>query len=95
MPTEMICRSCGRTSGIAVARNTWSTRLCPCGHQWNPLAGGSREHRWARRETFGFTACSACGIVRRADGKNKPCRGPVVVRPRTDHPGESPQPQES
>lgn len=27
----------------------------------------------------GFECCAICGIVRRADRKNKPCRGPVKI----------------
>jgi hypothetical protein len=34
-----------------------------------------RQHLWHKR--FGLTCCKACGIVRRADGRNKPCPGPV------------------
>ena len=34
-------------------------------------------HDWHLR--FGLTCCKACGIVRRADGKNKPCPGPVRI----------------
>lgn len=26
-----------------------------------------------------WKACLDCGIVRRADGKNKPCKGPVAL----------------
>lgn len=47
-------------------------------------------HRWGR-----FTAssvlggkdwevCFNCGMIRRADKKNKPCRGSVKVGPRTE-----------
>lgn len=35
------------------------------------------DHHWIER--FGLTCCRVCGFVRRADGKNKPCRGPVYV----------------
>lgn len=31
--------------------------------------------------------CGVCGIVRRADRKNKPCRGPVSVGPRLQSTG--------
>ena len=34
-----------------------------------------RAHHWIKR--FGLPCCKLCGIVRRADGKNKPCPGPV------------------
>jgi hypothetical protein len=35
------------------------------------------EHAWVQR--FGLTCCKRCGIVRRRDGTNKPCSGPVRV----------------
>lgn len=38
---------------------------------------GEKEHAWFKR--FGLICCKKCGIVQRADGKNKPCRGPVRV----------------
>lgn len=34
---------------------------------------GIVEHEW--KEIDGHPACVRCGVVRRADGKNKPCRG--------------------
>lgn len=34
-------------------------------------------HVWHDR--FDLTCCKACGIVRRADRQNKPCRGVVKV----------------
>lgn len=37
------------------------------------------DHDW--HERFNLTCCKVCGIVRRADGKNKPCRGPMRLRP--------------
>lgn len=40
------------------------------GHHWRP---------WPPHGTV--TVCEACGTVRRADGKNKPCRGPHGIRP--------------
>jgi len=36
-------------------------------------------HEW--HERFGLTCCRVCGIVQRADGKNKPCKGPMKLRP--------------
>ena len=38
------------------------------------------EHEWF--EWRGLTCCKKCGIVRRADDKNKPCKGVVKVGPR-------------
>lgn len=35
------------------------------------------EHEWW--VWHGLTCCKKCGIVQRADGKNKPCKGIVKV----------------
>jgi hypothetical protein len=35
------------------------------------------KHSWFQR--FGLTCCKLCGIVRRADGNNSRCPGPVRV----------------
>lgn len=32
----------------------------------------------------GMTCCRVCGIVQRRDKENRPCKGPVKVRPRVD-----------
>jgi hypothetical protein len=32
-------------------------------------------HGWERREGYAYDTCSKCGVVRRADDKNNPCRG--------------------
>jgi hypothetical protein len=41
----------------------------------------SNGHRWARWEFKSMTliCCNDCGIVRRADDKNKPCKGKTRV----------------
>lgn len=53
------------------------TEAHPSEHMWcDPT------HKWAFFERFGFTSCEVCGIVRRADGANGPCKGPVSVGPR-------------
>lgn len=39
-------------------------------------------HDWFTPNFIGYECCRACGIIKRADGKNKPCKGPVGVRPR-------------
>lgn len=36
------------------------------------------DHVWSQH--FGLTCCDICGIVKRADGNNKPCRGPMRLR---------------
>lgn len=48
-------------------------------------AGGG--HDW--HERFGLTCCLKCGVVRRADGKNKPCPGIVRVGLRAPSPTET------
>jgi len=44
------------------------------------LREADETHEWFER--YGLTCCKVCGIVRRADGQNKPCKGPVSVGPR-------------
>lgn len=48
---------------------------------------GIAHEWWVYR---GLTCCRNCGIVQRADGKNKPCRGKVSIGLR-DAPDSSPQ----
>lgn len=40
------------------------------GHRWGYWKGDKRHQ-----------CCAICGYVRRDDKKNKPCRGPVKMRP--------------
>jgi len=37
------------------------------------------SHDW--HERFGLTCCRDCGIVKRADDQNRPCKGPARLRP--------------
>ncbi len=48
----------------------------------NEGSGGRRvmDHQWTQR--FNLTCCAACGIVKRADDQNNPCKGAVPVGPR-------------
>ena len=41
----------------------------------------SNGHEWAKWEFVSMTlvCCNQCGIVRRPDDKNKPCKGKVKV----------------
>jgi hypothetical protein len=50
-------------------------------------------HVWFKR--FGLICCKQCGIVRRADGKNKPCPGPVRLGIRNRIGGDRFTPTES
>lgn len=36
-------------------------------------------HEWFVPEFIGYECCRKCGIVRRRDDKNNPCRGKVRV----------------
>lgn len=46
------------------------------------VAERERYHRWFVPKGIGYECCRDCGIVRRADDKNSPCRGKVRVGPR-------------
>ena len=40
------------------------------------------EHKWVLRDTTSgkkYDICKVCGIVRRADDKNLPCKGPTKI----------------
>lgn len=39
---------------------------------------------WERPDGRKLPCCRKCGMIRRADGQNKPCRGRVTVGPRGD-----------
>lgn len=41
------------------------------------VAAVAMEHRWVNRPGVEWTFCADCNVVQRADGKNRPCRGPV------------------
>jgi len=45
------------------------------------------DHEWIWFERPGpgapIQCCRSCGVVKRRDGKNNPCRGPVRVAPRS------------
>ena len=49
-----------------------------------PEAGAHEWGRWAAGQEW--DSCRACGIVRRADDVNKPCRGPVQITLRAPAP---------
>jgi hypothetical protein len=49
------------------------------------VAGKSHGHVWTWLDKYMLIACKTCGIVRRWDDKNKPCKGPARVRPRNDN----------
>lgn len=39
------------------------------------------KHIWTTDMRWTWQFCKVCGIVRRADEKNKPCKGPTKLRP--------------
>lgn len=44
------------------------------------------EHDW--REYRGYLTCFKCGVIKRKDGKNNPCKGVVRVTLRENQPAE-------
>lgn len=39
------------------------------------------RHKWVERPHYiQYPYCDICGVVKRHDGKNKSCRGPVKLR---------------
>lgn len=52
-----------------------------CEHGWyGPRPG---EHEWFKPDFIAYECCKLCGIVKRSDGKNKPCKGRVGISLRT------------
>lgn len=47
----------------------------------------ARPHVWDNSYQFSPTweCCSVCGIVRRADDRNAPCKGPAKISLRANH----------
>lgn len=50
------------------------------------------EHVWTTHERTGWTVCRVCTVVQRADGRNKPCRGPARLSLRNDPEETTPRP---
>lgn len=46
------------------------------------IAEGKMPHEWI--QFHNLTCCARCGVVQRADGKNKPCKGPVKITLRVE-----------
>lgn len=59
---------------------SWKARMGQVDTQ--TVIATTNGHPWIR--AFGMTCCRDCGMVRRADDKNKPCRGVVRVGPREE-----------
>lgn len=50
----------------------------------NPPTGSAREHVWYYPEAGCYITvpfCQVCGVVKRKDGKNGPCKGETRLRP--------------
>ena len=41
----------------------------------------TEDHDWMKRDQDEYKFCRKCLTVKRADGKNKPCKGVVKMRP--------------
>jgi hypothetical protein len=43
---------------------------------------GQSPHDWVQldREVYPWPFCRVCGVVKRRDGLNKPCKGPTRLR---------------
>jgi len=53
------------------------------------LATAAAEHRWTTWPSITpLTFCADCNVVQRAEGKNRPCRGPVGLTLRGGSEGE-------
>ncbi len=50
---------------------------------------GVGGHDWFVPKFIGYECCRKCGMVKRTDGKNKPCRGRVVLSLRDEYTEES------
>jgi hypothetical protein len=46
---------------------------------------GLGQHDWFVPSFIGYECCRKCGIVRRRDDRNKPCRGRVVLSLRDEY----------
>lgn len=44
-----------------------------------PVVEQGPQHVWAKEPGWAWEACRVCGVVRRADDRNLPCRGPVKL----------------
>lgn len=47
--------------------------------KFGPILAESNGHLWFRFKNDAFLSCRLCGIVRRADDNNSPCKGRVHV----------------
>ena len=43
------------------------------------VVGESNGHRWIKANWLKWVTCSKCGIIRKGDDSNKPCKGVVGI----------------
>ena len=51
------------------------------------IVGEEDGHIWIKHRMFkdkGWITCKKCGIIKKKDGKNKPCRGQVRITTRSE-----------
>lgn len=53
------------------------TKPIPGEHYW--LSPEQVAERWPSLQAHGFVSCLWCGVVKRRDGKDKPCKGIIKV----------------
>ncbi len=72
------CPKCGNSSGDYWVQCDGQCPI-PSSPHYDPSWG---KHDWI--SYHGLECCKTCGFVRRADDKNKPCRGPVRIVCKSD-----------
>lgn len=50
----------------------------PKAREW-PVLGTSNGHTWIKPDWLFVEACRDCGVTRRGDDANSPCKGKVAV----------------
>ena len=62
-------------------------RQClPCSEH-EVIVEGEMPHQWTEpNNVVPWEHCRVCGIIRRRDDKNLPCKGPVRIGPRREEP---------
>lgn len=68
-PTGWYCCACAQRKGLKCPH--------PRKHVWE----GSKDYFKDSLGKHAWDFCKVCGIIKRADGKNNPCKGPTKLRP--------------
>jgi hypothetical protein len=76
------CPACNGTGKGYLEWGSW-TKCGECGGtgKRTPTRLKTGPHDWYRPRQFAYPICRICGVVKRTDGKNKPCKGPTRLRP--------------